>query len=142
MKKCIVVTTIRNHDDHSRTLTSGAFFLHCTSKDEPDIHRAITGTRDPNVLLETLLHYNDPTEAADIKKNFALIREKIMQSDTIKIRFIPLEVCSGNCKICFINAIEAGDEDLDSGRQAMLVNLILLDSESLAELCVKVLQPF
>lgn len=109
MKKFILITIIRNDDDEHGEITTGLRPIDCTNEEEIEIHNAITSTRDPNVLLETFIHYSDPKDAAAIKKDFSVIREKIIQSNTIKVSFIPIGQCSDNCDLCLLQAIEHDD---------------------------------
>jgi len=109
MKKILLVSIIQNHSDDKGEITSLLREMDCTKEEEVEIHRAVTSTRDPNVLFDILTNNQSPEEIEAIKNDYSMAREKIRASNTIKVTFIPLEKCEDNCDMCIMRAFHEKD---------------------------------
>lgn len=112
MKKIALITIVRNSSDNDVEITPVIFEVNCTTEEEIDIHRAITTTRDPNVFFDILTYNQNPEDIGVIKSHYSPAREKIRQSNTIKVNFLPWEKCQGNCSMCLVHAFYNYDHEV------------------------------
>jgi len=107
MKKLIIISVISTPKPELGELTSIAYEINCSSDEEPIIRQTITCTQNPDIILDILSQKRTnktDEELIELEKTLSPIKDKILQSDYIKVNFLPLEKCEESCETCLIHA--------------------------------------